>query len=495
MTAAINTPALWANSQAQETTFEDREPCTTAGNFARLMDLAVRAPGAKSRKAAERTQTDAALSDEEKDSETDEISNQPVVPEDKNAPAAPPPAWLAGISGTGFGQPIPTCTQPTQAEAQHLSALPEDSGLADSARDAGLTEPAVGSASFEPASSILQPAFTEPKPSGPDAGEKRGLAAGGSTLADDENNVLAAERLKTEDGSLNGNDFPVDKSGESRAAVSEGGAGNATTAIPSDSRPAVAGSSRAPVVAEPSVHEQALMTAVSDRGTLAAQQTGTMEATHEMNETACLAEQNMPCLPAAIEAAAPAGRERKTRTQGVDYLAGFPAGAAEIALALADQSPRRELSTYADVATPQTVGVEGVRRAIENAAVTLRRMDASSMSLVLTPDGNTQLALHVELQQGRFEVRAVLERGDFSALGAEWSQLQNRLAEQGVRLAPLVSGPGAGNAFAGGSSFSGQRGREEMLSGELPMPALGKTEARKSGARTVNATNGRAWWA
>ena len=122
-------------------------------------------------------------------------------------------------------------------------------------------------------------------------------------------------------------------------------------------------------------------------------------------------------------------------------------------------------------------------------------MDASSLSLVLTPDGNTQLALHVEVQQGRFEVRAVLERGDFAALGAEWAQLQNRLAEQGVRLAPLVSGAGAGNAFAGEPSFSQQRGREEMPFGELPIPALAKAEARKSGARTVVATNGRAWWA
>ena len=488
MTAAINTPALSANSPAQETTFEDREPSTIAGNFARLMDQAVRAPGAKSRKAAERTQTDGVFSDEEKDSEADEICNKQVAPEDKNAPTAPLPSWLVGMSGTVFGQPIPAFTQPTQAEAQHLSALPEDSGLADSARAIGLTEPAVGAASFEPASSILQPAFIEPKPSGPDFGEKRDLAARDPTLAHDEKNIPAAE-------SLDGNDFPAVQSGDSRAEVSEAGAGNAPAMMPSGSRPAVAGSCPAPAVAEPSVHEQALMTAVSGRGTLAAQHAGTMQATHEMNETACLAEQNMPGLPAAIEAAAPAGRERKTRAHGVDCLAGLPAGAAEMALALADQPPRRELSPYADVATPQTVGVEGVRRAIENAAATLRRMDASSLSLVLTPDGNTQLALHVELQQGRFEVRAVLERGDFSALGAEWSQLQNRLAEQGVRLAPLVSGPGAGNAFAGGSSFSGQRGREEMLSGELPMPALGKTEARKSGARTVNATNGRAWWA
>ena len=110
-------------------------------------------------------------------------------------------------------------------------------------------------------------------------------------------------------------------------------------------------------------------------------------------------------------------------------------------------------------------------------------------------DNNTQLALHVELHQGRLEVRAVLERGDFAALGAEWSQLQNRLAEQGVRLSPLAAGAGAGNAFAGDSSFSRQRGREEMPFRELPIPALAEAETRKSGARTAVASTGRAWWA
>ena len=495
MTAAINTPALLANSPAQETRFEDRELSTTAGNFACLMDQAVRGTGSKSWKAEGRTQADVASSDEEKDSETDEICNKQVSPEDKNAPVEPPSSWLAGMLGTVFGQPIPAYTQPAQAEDQDLSALPEHSGLADSAHDAGLTEPTVGSASLDPANSIVPPVFTEPKPSGPDSGEKGGLAAGDSTLAHDEKNVLAADRLKSEDGSLNGKDFPVVKSGNSQAEVSERGVGSATTAIPSDSRPAVAGSSPASAVAEPTIHEQAIMTAVSGRGTLAAQHTGTMQATHEMNETACLAEQNMPCLPVALDVVASAGRERKSRAYDVDCLASLPVGAAEMALALGGQPSRRELSAYADAVVPQTGGFEGVRRAIENAAATLRRADASSMSVVLTPDGNTQLVLHVEMQQGQFAVRAVLERGDFAALGTEWSQLQNRLAEQGVRLAPLVSGAGVGNTFAGESAFSRQRSREEMPSGELPMPALAKTEAREAGARAVVATNGRAWWA
>ena len=437
MTAPVKTPVFFLNSTGRKTGFEDRELCTTAGHFARLMEQAARAPDAESRKVGERTPADA-----EKDSEADDISNEQGSPEDQNAATGPPPSWLAGMPVTVFGQPIPVNTQPAQAEAQDPSALPEHSGL----------------------------------------------AAGTPTLAHDEKNVPTAERL-------NANNVLVGQPGDSRAEVPEAETANAPAAIPTDSKPAAPGSPRVLAVAELTAHEKALMAAVSDSGTSAAQHTGTMQATREMNENACLAEQNLPCLPAALEAAGFAGRERKARANDGDRLAGLPSGAAETAQALADQPTRRDLSAYAEAAAPQAAGIEGVRRAIENAAAGLRRMDASSLSLVLTPDSNTQLALHVEMQQGRFEVRAVLERGDFAALGAEWSQLQNRLAEQGVRLSPLVAGAGAGNTFAGESSFSQQRGREEMPFGELPIPALAEAETRKSGARTAGAGTGRAGWA
>ena len=125
MTAPVKTPVFFLNSTGRKTGFEDRELCTTAGHFARLMEQAARAPDAESRKVGERTPADA-----EKDSEADDISNEQGSPEDQNAATGPPPSWLAGMPVTVFGQPIPVNTQPAQAEAQDPSALPEHSGLA-----------------------------------------------------------------------------------------------------------------------------------------------------------------------------------------------------------------------------------------------------------------------------------------------------------------------------------------------------------------------------
>jgi hypothetical protein len=59
-------------------------------------------------------------------------------------------------------------------------------------------------------------------------------------------------------------------------------------------------------MAKPTAQETALMTGVSVRGTSAAQHTGTMQTPREMDENACLAEQNLPCLPTALDAYADA---------------------------------------------------------------------------------------------------------------------------------------------------------------------------------------------
>jgi len=513
MTSAIGTPIVFPDSPAQKTTFKGPESFVTARDFARIMDQAAMVPGAETRNSAGRMLTSVAFSDEEEDSEADEVSKNQVSPEEENAPAAPPPTWLAGLLATVFAQPLLNPGQtdnsvPSSGECS-LEGNPSGSGgrelhvEADDGSATGVIHP-----------DTLLDSADQPLPTGPgpdtaattgEASPRGRLASEFSLLSESIDPIpvftqparakAQGSNALAELSSLAGNDASTVQPGASQAEASKVGSGNALTAISSDSGPAVAASFQASGVEEPSAHERALITAVSEHGTSAAEHAGTMQATHEMNKNAALAEQNLPALVAALEAAAPAGRERQARANALDRNADIPVGAAEMAFTLANHPTGHELSAYAAADAPQTVVVESVRRAIENAATGLRRIDASSLSLVLTPDSNTQLALYVKLQQGRFEVVAVLERGDFAALGAEWSQLQNRLTEQGVRLAPLVAGAEQGNWVLGERSFSGKRGREEMPSGDLPVPAMARTEARKSGARTVTAFNRSEWWA
>ena len=149
----------------------------------------------------------------------------------------------------------------------------------------------------------------------------------------------------------------------------------------------------------------------------------------------------------------------------------------------------------ASAALPASVA-QTVHRAIDNALAGLPRMDSASVSLVLTPDSHTQLALHLKLQHGQVEAQAILQRGDFAALRADWGQLQSRLAGEGVRLAPLAAAAGHGSALTSGSFSSTPRERQPTPPNDPCAPTAAKKKpARQSGGPTVLRAKGREWWA
>jgi hypothetical protein len=74
---------------------------------------------------------------------------------------------------------------------------------------------------------------------------------------------------------------------------------------------------------------------------------------------------------------------------------------------------------------------------ISQQAIALKHFNADSMAVVLRPDPNTAIFLHLRLQGGEVEVHARFESGNYAALSEGWSQLQRSLAPQGIRLGPL----------------------------------------------------------
>jgi len=104
----------------------------------------------------------------------------------------------------------------------------------------------------------------------------------------------------------------------------------------------------------------------------------------------------------------------------------------------------------------------------------LKDMKAASLSLVLSREKDTQLTLNVQLQQGHYEMVAVLDRPDFGARNAEWERLQFRLAEQGIRLIPLVSSRDHASWYAAGDFAAVSRRRNGVAHG--PFPGLTETK-------------------
>lgn len=225
-----------------------------------------------------------------------------------------------------------------------------------------------------------------------------------------------------------------------------------------------------------------------------------MPASTELNEIACPDEQKLPAADAAVIVAAADPRLRKAAGAVSDADAVTGSGPAQPGFvssgAPAEPAPAARTEPAASRADAAT---EAVRRAIEIAAPGLNRPEGGSVSLILRPDPNTELALHVKVQQGRIEALAVVERGDVAALGAGWTHLQSRLAEQGVRLAPLVPGSEHSMSFLGsGSHRPGQERQPAPSAPATPefkrLPAV-HAAAPKPLTRSPSTSGQREWWA
>lgn len=71
-----------------------------------------------------------------------------------------------------------------------------------------------------------------------------------------------------------------------------------------------------------------------------------------------------------------------------------------------------------------------------------RLVDAKldSLHVVIKPGAGTQLSLELRQRDDGVEAQAVLQRGDFAQLNQHWPELQQRLEQRGIRLAPLGGG-------------------------------------------------------
>ena len=84
-----------------------------------------------------------------------------------------------------------------------------------------------------------------------------------------------------------------------------------------------------------------------------------------------------------------------------------------------------------------TRSIERITGLVVREAALVKQHSSDSMSVVLRPDAETELLVHFTQRNGQIEASIRCERGDSQHLGALWAQLQESLAQQKVRLAPL----------------------------------------------------------
>jgi hypothetical protein len=141
-----------------------------------------------------------------------------------------------------------------------------------------------------------------------------------------------------------------------------------------------------------------------------------------------------------------------------------------------------DLPAPAKTDAPRPV-TEPLAQRIATEVVTFRRLGTQSVDVSVRPDNQTELSLHLTLNRGQVEVTARVEQGDLQVLKSHWPEVQQTLAQQGIRVHHL-SEPSAGQ---GGLTFSDRQQRRFAPEPE-PEPAfvgaatepVGKRASRKA---------------
>ena len=126
--------------------------------------------------------------------------------------------------------------------------------------------------------------------------------------------------------------------------------------------------------------------------------------------------------------------------------------------------------------------VEQLSGLVMRETAVLKQHTPDSMAVVLRPDANTELFMHLTQRDGHIEASVRCERGNFDQINALWPQLQESLAGQKVRLAPLQESTVPQRDPQGAPSNTMNFSESEQRSRRQSMPEDDSTSDRPSSA-------------
>jgi hypothetical protein len=140
-------------------------------------------------------------------------------------------------------------------------------------------------------------------------------------------------------------------------------------------------------------------------------------------------------------------------------------------------------------ATPvdTTATIEAIRSHVQ----VLRGNNQERLDVVLRPDRDTQLSLHITKVDGQIQVQARCERGDFALLESHWGAIQNSLSSQGIRVEPLQASASTGqhSNWNPGGQHNGFSPRHDQPADREPLEREFATSA--SSGRSARARSAR----
>jgi hypothetical protein len=122
--------------------------------------------------------------------------------------------------------------------------------------------------------------------------------------------------------------------------------------------------------------------------------------------------------------------------------------------------PRVEIAAPKEISNTVETRPLDVVKSIEQQVHVLRSAGQKELEVVIRPDANTEIYLHLRNHDGQVQLHARCEKGDFHWLESQWNTVQSSLGAQGVRVEPLEAAFRAQNNPSSGGSFAQQDGGE-----------------------------------
>jgi hypothetical protein len=203
-------------------------------------------------------------------------------------------------------------------------------------------------------------------------------------------------------------------------------------------------------------------------GTHAAKMSMTMNKTEKTTKVAGANEKVLPgnAVAAAKENILPTARQGQS-----PVFIGAPAVNADAADSAGD------IST-GSMAALHTRALERTQDMVALQATRLVESKADSLQVVIKPGAGMQMSLELRQRGDAIEARAVLEHGDFTALNHHWPELQQRLEQRGIRLAPLTGGE---NFVADGGGQQFRQSPRDFAAQDLETGAFAEFALAQSG--------------
>jgi hypothetical protein len=140
----------------------------------------------------------------------------------------------------------------------------------------------------------------------------------------------------------------------------------------------------------------------------------------------------------------------------------------------------------------QLQALERTHELVASHAMRLENVDRDTLTVVLKPGAGTQISLELRQNSDGIQAQAALQQGDYQHLNQNWSDLQQRLDQRGIRLGPLLDQGSFGNGGNEQSKPQSNQPAESVAGSEF---AGVRTSAKMNPAVRAKAAAGWETWA